>query len=115
MVRGPIRGTAQDLDLGFSCPVLPSTELEHRPEGGDKYSRCGSNWKHYLFPTATMRDATGLKEFGGMCRPILAQQAALGKLWFKCCFPSIDGFQSIMLKRGWLLLQECIASFSVTI
>lgn len=57
-------GTAQDLDLGFSCPILPSMGPEQRPEGGDKYSHCGSDWKHILFPTATRRGAMGLKEFG---------------------------------------------------
>ena len=59
-------GTAQALDLGFS-PALPSTGLEHRPEGGDKYSLCGSDWKCLLFPTATVRDAMGLKEELGAC------------------------------------------------
>lgn len=46
-----------------------------------------------------------------MCRLVLSRQAALGQPWFKLRFPSIDGFQSIVLKRGWILLQEFIASF----
>lgn len=59
-------GMAQALDLGFST-ALPSTGLEHRPEGGDKYGLCASEWKHLLFLTATVRDAVGFKEELGAC------------------------------------------------
>lgn len=73
-------------------PALPSTGLEHRPEGGDKYSLSVSS-----------SNCEGCQELRrrirGMCTPILPWQAALGK--FKLCFPWQRWFPSCLREHGF--------------